>query len=485
MNSFKKLGVVFVVTLLMVSCNDFGSINTDPNNPSAVKTELLLTNALRSISGPLAAVDPVLYVQHMSETQYNESSRYQGVNYDFSGYYTGPLRDLETIIELNTNDETKASVTTGGSNNNQIAVARIMKAYFYQLMTDRWGYLPYSEALEGSDNFTPAYDSQESIYMDLITELKEAVDQMDNGGDVSAGDFILGGDMDRWAEFANSLRARIALRMSGVSGMAATAKAEFEDAISDGVITADVWYPYLSSSDNQNPWYARFITRTDYAISDVLADTLKALGDMRATAFADPAPDTSNANGSTELFEVIGLDYGLENPGEVTNDEVSFPGQALRAQNAPLAIITVAEMQLAMAEAAENGWTTPGTAATHYANGIAASWDQWGVTGDGTALTAYMANPEVVYAGGAAGMDQIAYEKWVALYGNGYEAWSEWRRLDHPQLTPHPFPLNQSGEIPVRHGYPTSEAQLNSASYEAAVSAQGTDDTTTNLWWDN
>lgn len=480
MNSFKKLGLFLMITVLVASCDDFGSINTDPNNPSTVKTELLLTGALRNISGSLASVIPMLYVQHISETQYNEDARYQGVNFDFTGYYTGPLMDLQTIIDLNTNENTRDDVLTGGSNANQIAVARIMKAYFYHIMTDRWGALPYSEALQGSDNFSPAYDLQQDIYADLIAELKAAVAQMDNGAGV-VGDILFDGDMAKWEQFANTLRMRIALRMSEVDP--ATAQSEFEDAVSDGVITETVWYPYLAESNNQNPWYSRFQTRTDYAISNVLADTMKALGDMRATAFADPAPVADNGNGTTELSEVIGLDYHLEDPGTVPNDDISFPGQALRAQDAPLAIFSMAEVYLSMAEAAERGWSVPGTAASNYNDGIQASWEQWGVY-DATDLANYMANPEVTYAGGPAGLDQIAYEKWVALYGNGYEAWAEWRRFDHPILTPHPFPLNQSGQIPVRHAYPATEANLNSASYNAAVNAQGPDDTTTNLWWD-
>ncbi len=481
MNSFKKLGLFLMITVLVASCDDFGSINTDPNNPSIVKTELLLTGALRNISGSLASVTPMLYVQHMSETQYNEASRYQGVNFDFSGYYTGPLKDLQTIIDLNTDESTRDDVLTGGSNANQIAVARIMKAYFYHIMTDRWGALPYSEALQGSENFSPAYDMQQDIYADLIAELKAAVAQMDNGAGV-AGDILFDGDMAKWEEFANTLRMRIALRMSEVDP--ATAQSEFEDAVSDGVITDNVWYPYLAESNNQNPWYSRFQTRTDYAISDVLADTMIALSDMRATAFADPAPVADNGNGTTELSEVIGLDYTLEDPGTVPNSDVSFPGQAIRAQDAPLAIFSMAEVYLSMAEAAERGWSVPGTAASNYDAGIQASWEQWGVYDAGD-LATYMANPEVAYAGGAAGLDQIAYEKWVALYGNGYEAWAEWRRLDHPVLTPHPFALNQSGQIPVRHAYPPTEANLNETSYNEAVNAQGPDDTTTNLWWDN
>ena len=480
MNSFKKLSVVLLAVAVFTNCDDFGDINVDPNNPSAVKTELLLTNALRNISGSLAATTPMAYVQQTACTQYNEECRYQTVSFDFSGYYTGPLRDLQTIIDLNSDDATKGDVISGGSNANQIAVARIMKVYFYHLMADRWGYLPYTEALQGSDNFSPAYDSDQSIYTDLIAELKAAVAQMDGGVGVN-GDFIFDGDMDKWAQFANTLRMRIALRMSEASP--ATAQAEFNAAISDGVITETVWYPYLAETANQNPWYARFITRTDYAISDVLADTMKALTDMRVTAYADPAPNADTLGDGTLIDEVVGLSYHISDPGAITNAEVSFPGQAMRAQDAPLAIISMAEVKLAQAEAAQRGWTT-GVAATLYAEGIAASWEQWGVTGDGTALAAYMLNPEVVYTPATA-MDQIAYEKWVALYGNGYEAWSEWRRLNHPTLVPHPDALNTSGQIPVRHGYPASESQLNEAAYNAAVSAQGADDETTHVWWDN
>ncbi len=483
MNSFKKLSVVLLAVVVFANCDDFGDINVDPNNPSLVKTELLLTNSLRGVSDVIGATTPMAYVQHTACTQYNEECRYQNVSFDFSGWYFTELKDLQTIIDLNTDETTKGDVISGGSNANQIAVARIMKAYFYHMMTDRWGYLPYTEALQGADNFSPAYDSDQSIYTDLIKELKEAVAQMDGGVGVN-GDFIFDGDMDKWAKFANTLRLRIALRMSEANP--SLAETEFVSALNAGVITDNVWYPYLAETANQNPWYARFITRTDYAITDVLADTMAALTDMRLTAYADPAPNADDGDGVTEISDIVGLSYHISDPGSITNAEVSFPGQAMRAQDAPLAIISMAEVKLAQAEAAHRGWIAGGdaTAATLYAEGIAASWDQWGVTGDGTALAAYMANAEVAYTAGNA-MDQIAYEKWVALYGNGYEAWSEWRRLDHPTLVPHPDALNTSGQIPVRHGYPSSESQLNEAAYTAAVSAQGTDDESTHVWWDN
>lgn len=475
----KRVLTVFVVAAMMMgSCDDFGNINTDPNNPSVAKTELLLTNAQTSVSDVVGAFTGTLYVQYFAETQYNEDSRYQTPTFDYTGWYTGPLKDLQTIIDLNSDPATADDVQTGGSNANQIAAARIMKVYFYHMIADRWGVVPYTEALKGSENFRPAFDSQETIYTDLIAELNAATAQIDNGPGV-AGDIFFGGDMGEWTKFANSLRMRLALRIADVSP--STAQSEFEDAYSDGMIDSDVMYPYLNESANQNPWFERFITRTDYAISSTIADTMKTLQDQRVLAFADPSQNADNANGSTEFNEVSGLDYGAPEPGDIPNATVSFPGQAVRAQDAPLPIITVAELHLALAEAAARGWSV-GSAEDHYIAGIQASWNQWGMT-DGAAQTAYVAQASVAWD--AAKWDElIGFQKWIALFPNGYEGWSEWRRLDHPALEAHPDAFNSLTEVPTSHGYPTTAAELNAENYNAAISQRGGDGLSVKLWWD-
>lgn len=475
----RKAAVIVVMTILLVGCDDFGNLNVDPNNPSQVRTELLLTNVQRNISAVSGSYIGNLWVQYMAETQYDDDSRYSTTTYDFNGWYTGPLMDLQTIIDLNTNEDTRGDALSGGSNNNQIAVARILKAYFFNVITDRWGMLPYSDALQGQENFSPSYDTQEAIYVDILNELKEAVNQMDSGAGVR-GDIIFSGNMGQWAEFANSLRARIALRMADTN-QSDLARSEFVDAINGGIIGEDVMYPYLGEASNQNPWYARFITRTDYAISDVLADYMKGLDDYRVIRYADPAPDHYTAGEEITFDNIQGMPYSVENPGDITNSSISFPGNAIRAQDAPLPIITVSELHFAMAEAVERNWIT-GSAEDHYMAGIEASWNQWGVYDDAN-FASYVSQDEVAY-NSAKWKEKIGTQKWVALYPNGYEAWAEWRRLDYPALTPHGLPLNESGNIPRRHAYPTSEAQLNEANYNAAVSAQGADTPDTRLWWD-
>jgi hypothetical protein len=347
------------------------------------------------------------------------------------------------------------------------------------MMTDRWGMIPYSNALQGSSNFSPSYDTQESIYMDLLNELKEAVAQMDGGAGVN-GDIIFSGDMGAWALFANSLRARVALRMADTN-RSAEAAAEFANAVNSGLITEDVMYPYLNDAANQNPWFARFITRTDYAISDVLSDYMKGLEDYRLLKYADPAPNFYTPGEEISFDNIRGMPYSTPNPGDITNANISFPGQAIRAQSAPLPIITVAELNFAKAEAVERGWIS-GNAETYYADAIEASWRQWDVY-DAANFSAYMNNAEVAYSS-ENWREKIGTQKWVALFPNGYEAWAEWRRLGHPRLTPHQFAQNQSGQIPRRHAYPTSEVQLNAVNYNAAISAQGQNTPDVRLWWD-
>ena len=175
-----------------IGCSDFDDINVNPNNPVKVSPSTLLSSSLRSLSSGLGHSAPLLYAQHFSETQYTEGSRYQTVNFDFNGWYTGPLANLQHIIDLNTDDATKADALSGGSNANQIAVARILKVYYYNILTDRWGPIPYTQALQGRELFKPAYDSQETIYNSFFSELSAAISQMDGGPGVN-GDFIFGG----------------------------------------------------------------------------------------------------------------------------------------------------------------------------------------------------------------------------------------------------------------------------------------------------
>ena len=135
---------------------------------------------------------------------------------------------------------------------------------------------------------------------------------------------------------------------------------------------------------------------------------------------------------------------------------------------APLALLTYPEVLFLEAEAAERGWIG-GSAATFYADAIRASMEQYGIAT--AAIDAYLAQPRVVYAGGATGLTQIAYQKWLSLFMQGMEGWTEVRRTGVPTVVPGPNAVLPS--IPERLPYADNEQVLNRANVDAAVAAQG------------
>lgn len=470
--------IAFTVISVLTGCkklDDFGDLNVNPNSASKPNLTSILTNSLRTVR--LGVTDntatQILYAQHWSEITYTQISTYSGLPFDYGVFYT-TAQNLQLIIDYNTNADTKNLATISGSNANQIAVARIVKAYLFSVVTDRWGDVPYSEALKGSANFKPKFDKQQDIYNDLFKELKEAQAQFDGGANVK-GDFLFNGDNTKWKKFANSLRMVLALRLSKVDPT--KGKTEFAAALADGVITSNadnLVYKFQRDANNENPWYSSFVTsgRLDYAVSTVLIDYLKPTNDPRLAAFAAKAVSTQ---------DYVGMPYGLKNSGYKAAS-VSLPNDKLiKTQDAPAYVLTYAQVLFSRAEAAKLGWTTEDAKAM-YENAIKASMEQWGVyTADSYAT--FIANSAVKY-NDANALTLIGNQKWVALYMQGHEAWSEWRRTGFPALTPAVGAANPSKQIPRRLGYPTTERDLNGDNYKLVATQQGEDSYDTRVWWD-
>ncbi len=469
-----------VLTFAVSSCDpsDFGDLNENPNSTTVPVTSALLTNAIKDMGtlyGAGSALNAGLYAQYISETQYTEASLYALSQPSWNGTFYGALYDLQNIIDVNTNPETAADAIINGSNNNQIAVARILKAFFYSLLTDRYGDMPYSQAL--TRNTQPIYDSQEAIYKDLFKELDEAVAQFDEGIPAQ-GDILFGGDIEKWKQFANSWRLILAMRISDAD--AATGKTQFNDALNSdgGVIESNADNVALNypGGNFRNPWFDLYNGRKDYAISNTIVETLKNLKDARLTAYGQ-------ANSKND---VVPVPYGLTRDEAVAytnaNPDWAFVLDAeFRKQNSTLFILTAAHVYLARAEAAQIGWTTE-NATTMYQEGIKASWEQWDVFSQ-EAYDAYLAASNVSLAAGDA-LQKIQLQRWLAFYPDGIQGWSEWRRTGVPALTPTPNAVNSSKQIPRRFVYPNTEPNLNTAAYNEAVKRIGADTPDTKLWWD-
>lgn len=471
MKIIKSSFLLFTGLVLFSGCKKFdGSLNIDPNNPTKASGTQLIASAERSLPDMSSSPFGVHYPQHLSNTSFTDNSRYTTINFNFNGWYSGPLMDLETVL-TSTLDANEGPIA------NQVAVAKILKAFFFWHITDRWGDVPYTEAFQGRANFTPKYDKQQVIYDSLFALLDQANAAIVAGN--IKNDIMYNGDINKWKRFGNSIHMLMGLRLSKVDPVKGAA--EFNKALTNGIMASNAdnfAYPHLADAQNENFWYTQMnrMGRLWYAVSKPMVDTLLATNDPRLPVFANKA--TSGANAGT----YVGLPYGLTST--VTPGNYSLLGDKLRLQNAPVYLVTYAQALFAKAEAAKLGWIPGGDAVakTNYELAITNSVLQW--TGSTTGVTALLAQASVAYDPANA-IKQIATQRWIHLFLNGYEAWAEWRRTGYPVLIA--APGANGDRIPRREAYPTIEQSNNAANYTAAVAAfpyGGADDLNTRVWWD-
>src|SRR5690606_35323145 len=115
--------------------------------PSDASGAQLLASAMVSLPGLSSAPQGEFLAQYLAETQYVTASLYPQSSTSFYGWYQGPLMDIQTVLNTSTSA-------------NELIVAKVLKAYYFWNVTDRWGDVPYTEALRGAEDFTPAYDTQ-------------------------------------------------------------------------------------------------------------------------------------------------------------------------------------------------------------------------------------------------------------------------------------------------------------------------------------
>lgn len=455
--------IALFFSLIMGSCSNFDDeININPNLPSEASGTQLIANASLYLPGLASSPKGEFMAQYLAETQYVGASLYPEESTSFYGLYQGPLANLQAVIN---SEELSANQ---GPVQNQVAVAKILRTYFYWNITDRWGDVPYSEALKGSENFTPKYDTQEFIYNDLFQELKEA-DAMIVSGNIS-DDIIYGGNMDKWKKLGNTIRLLMALRLSEVDPTKAAQ--EFNEAMNAGVFTSNsdnLVFKHLADANSQNYWYEQVVDRNRewWAVTETLVEEMAPVNDPRLPIYANVARDSG---------EFVGLKFGEED--NIGTEEFSLLGSAIFAQDAPVYLVTYAQVLFAMAEAAERNWIS-GDVESLYNMAIEQSILQWTGTNDG--VETFLNNPEITFDESRA-LEQIGNQRWVHLYMFGYEAWAEWRRTGFPSDLISP----NGAEVPNRLSYPDNEAFNNQVNYDEAVQRQfnGQESIYGKVWWD-
>ncbi len=461
------------------SCKkDLAEINKNPNGAENPQPEYLLTAAQKISADMYWGTDnnmnsSLLFIQHWAKIQYTDPDRYILDNSSFSSLWnTGfsqSITDLNKVIQIA--DEQQ--------NTNYKGVSLVLRSWVFSLLTDAFGDIPYSQAGDISQYLTPQYDAQKDVYFGLLDDLKNAQSLLNASatGTAIAGDVIYGNNISKWKKFANSLRLRIALRIADREPEKAKQTIAEIQTEGSGYFTSNndlAQFVYVDSP-NQNPISNLFDTRDDYRISKSIVDKLFALNDPRLPIFAAPTADPTAQT-------YVGIPNGLT-PGDASSlgfTVTSKPGTYFRAPHAPAVIMSYAEVLFDRAEAAARGFTTE-NAADLYKQAITASFNQYGIN-DVVAINLYIANPSVAFDA-ANYKKSIGNQKWIALFGQGLEAFTEWRRLDYPVLSP-AVAGALNGKMPVRFIYPGTEQSLNNKNYTAAVASQGTDALTTKLWFD-
>ncbi|WP_369679119.1 SusD/RagB family nutrient-binding outer membrane lipoprotein [Siphonobacter sp. BAB-5385] len=409
-----------------------------------------------------------------------------------------------------------------GGMSNLENIATIMQVQSLATASDVFGDIPYTQALQAktANISQPVYDSQESIYKSLLSRLETAVTALNTTQAGPTNDaFPYKGNIGQWKRYGYSLMLKLAMRLTKAD--AATAKTYAEKAAAGGVFTsvADDAYVNADMANGYNNANASALgTPADlYQVrwSKTMIDFLKANEDPRLSKVAEiPAAgldgNQTAVGGDNTPAKQLGLPNGYDLSGGATDISKSpnYPGATgsdknvtpignysrptniFRNMNGPLFVLTYAETELLLAEAATRGYTVSGTAATHYKNAVSAalqSLAKFGTAGaiDAATADAYATAHPLVAANA---LKQINEQYWAttSILQNFIEAWSNWRRSGYPQLTPVKYTGNfANGTIPRRELYPTGEGSLNPDNYRAAVNRlSGGDTWTSRVWWD-
>lgn len=473
----KKYLIISISLLAMAGCTkDISRFNDQTKAPAVAPASTLFSNAVRNVTDALVSTNVNrnvfrLVVQHWATTTYQDEP-----NYDFGTraipqwwwgrMYRDVLVDLKEAKRLIPLDN---SIVNDAIKKNQLAIADLMQVYTYSILVNTFGNVPYTDALDPAILF-PKYADAKSIYDSLLIRLDADIANMSPTAAAfdASSDLVYSGSVTSWIKFANSFKLRMAMTIADVD--AAKAKTAVEAANSKAFQSAadNAVFQYQKVTPNTNPLWVDLVqsNRQDFIGANTLVDKMKALSDPRLSMYLKP-----NSAG-----QYVG---GVVGSNNTFSDYAKFSDK-MAALDFPGILLDYSEIEFYRAEAIERGFAVAETAAQHYNNAVRSSILFWGSSSSDA--DTYLSRPDVAYATAAGNYKQkIGTQKWIALYNRGYEAWTEYRRLDYPVLA---APSTAKSGFPNRLTYPTNEQTLNNANYTDAAAKMGGDKVEGKLFWD-
>jgi hypothetical protein len=531
-NKFRMPGVALLGTLIgVMSCtSNFDDINTNKSkiaDPGPAELPFLFSKALSTGSNNQANYQVAQnlfsdqYAQYFAcDATYFPSDRLfirqDWVGAAFNPIYTEVMPQLLTLME-------KYEATTA-----EHAIANVWWVFAFHKVTDYWGPIPYFKAGEVATSVD--YDAQDKIYADFFTRLDASIAVLKTATGTPYADFdlIYKGDITKWLKFANTLKLRLAMRISKVDKDRAQGIAE--QAVKDGVFEVspdDDALVQRSTKGGDGNGLSIMADWNEFRMSASMESVLKGYEDPRISEYFLPALKTGTYEGlrngltATQLGDDANKPDALSHAGlrwssydvqenkdyDGTNNKLSTKAHAGHLET-PQNVMCTAEAYFLRAEGALLGWDMGGTAKDLYEKGITNSMYQWGIT-DGATISAYlvstnvpiapndylnsppMANIPIAFsAAPEVQLEQVMTQKWLALFPEGMEGWADYRRSHVVKL----YPVANTDNTDVtdlstqwirRIPFLNSEKQSNAAGVATGETLLGgPDNVLTPLWWD-
>jgi hypothetical protein len=504
---------VFALSLVFSACSDWEELNVDPNNPLAKNVDpgLKVGSVFReaTLNAHLHQRIHNLYVdmfaQYYTGTGFG-TYQYQSNDGWSNDYWNDHYKWFNSLsILINEYKDSENYI-------NAVAVMRIWKAYITHRATDLFGDIPYSNVVKG------VYDSQEIIYKDMLSQLELAVSSIKPDKPMFK-DPIYNGDLAKWKLFANSLRLRLAMRISGVDE--ALAKSNAEAAVAGGVLEnlADMPEMFANTavwgegySYNYYFWWGAGngvgMSKSFYDLTTGIGGLPFNLADVGAGASDYPAQvdpratiifGTSDQNAEVQdgfkgkwsgIAAGLSADDRLKPENFVQNNSrinVTLRGEANGDNDRARTIMPISEVWFLRAEGALKGWSMGASSKDAYEKGVKASFEYWGLKSADDYLASDATNNKGISAkfgdGKGSDLEKVMTQKYIGGFpDNSWEAWVDLRRLGLPALD-YGVQLNTNvpaGKVIQRVKYPSSQSILNSENY-GRVAAK--DNEGTKNWW--
>jgi hypothetical protein len=482
MKKFKiKIAALLLASVAVgfAGCKKFLDINENPNAPSDANVALLLPTAEAAVAhviGNQFQVYGGMWAQYW--TQSSASSQFKSIdqysanaaNFDRSWriLYTNALQNFKVIID---------KAATQPQYTQYAAISYIMKGYTFQVLADAFGDVPVNEATN-TDITNPHYDPQATVYDSIFSFIDKGLALIDLTTEAvpASDDLIFQGDMEKWQQFANTLKLRAYLRIAKAdppkseAGVRSLAGATFLS--TDGLIE------YSSTGGNQNPLFAEILDlgRTQNLVaSSTVVDEMNRNNDPRVLVFYEI---------DTSLKKVVGIAQGAFDTITV-QPKVSDPtifvgakGNDDRSATAPVKLISATESYFLQSEAVARGWLT-GNAAQLFQSGITASFAAYDLNGEAANYLCRAPGAQWPDGNLETQLKASITQKYYAMCGNqGFEAWSERRRTGYPTFLKVSLASSLgTDQMPARLLYPSTEVTQN-------ANFPGLQLITAPVWWD-